>query len=386
MATLFASGAAAQPVERLRIETGPREEIRRLQDLRLQKGLGNPDYQMQLERVKQEFGFAPRLRLSPTPDRSKKGLAPFAASAHALRPAPLIPVEPLKRTQERLAALGYLDPRVDVDGKFGLKTQKSVGRLQKDHGLPVTGQLDSATRTWLQPNPLRLRAEPNVYKLIVPEDLLSNLSARYRLLDAAGHVVFWGDDQNQLATELNRSLTGAGQPVYVEMQGYTADKAEALATSLRIRQRQIDPSVSIGVLPHFGEDPGVRQALFTRGIKLERNASLIVRIGSGKDAGRFQAAARFSVRAGQGLRAVSVRIVSATRELIAEFLELLHLRCPSDRFDEQRTLAEMVAGVRTELKKRHPGLTDAQLRVNIVDQFGNIDIGLLRLKGLFAWS
>lgn len=384
IAALFASFAAAQP-GRLRIETAPRVQIRRLEEMRRQKGLSNPEYQKELDLAKGEFGLTPKRTLQPSQSLLPDSLAfqPLTFKHTAVRKQ----LEPLKRTQERLAGFGYLDPKTGVDGVFSLSTQEALAKFQSDYGLPETGKLDSPTQTALQPNPFRPQVEPYFNKLLILEDLRSNLSARYRLLDATGQVSYWGDDKTQLTEELNRLLTpGAEQSVYVEMQGFSEDKAEALATSLRIRQRLIDPSVSIGVLPHIDENPGVRLSLFSRGIKLEREAPRIESVDLGKDGFRFQFVIDFSVRTAQGLRTVTLRILSSTREFIAAFMEVLRLRCPSDKFDEQLTLAELIAGARTELKSKHPGLTDKQLRLNIVDQFYKIDLGLMYHRVLFPWS
>ena len=53
----------------------------------------------------------------------------------------------LARAQARLARLGYYPG--PVDGAFGPMTNQAIRSFQIDYGLPVTGRLDSRTRTRL---------------------------------------------------------------------------------------------------------------------------------------------------------------------------------------------------------------------------------------------
>lgn len=52
--------------------------------------------------------------------------------------------ETVEGTQERLNHMNYFVG--DVDGEHGPFTRTAVMRFQRDHGLPVTGELDAATR------------------------------------------------------------------------------------------------------------------------------------------------------------------------------------------------------------------------------------------------
>lgn len=51
---------------------------------------------------------------------------------------------PVRTFQKRLVALGYLKPK-DVDGRFGKVTAAMTRRLQRDKGLPETGEVDQPT-------------------------------------------------------------------------------------------------------------------------------------------------------------------------------------------------------------------------------------------------
>ena len=63
-------------------------------------------------------------------------------------------------TQRRLRALGYLADK--ADGRFGANTKRALMVLQHDQGLPLTGELDDATRPAL----FRADAQPALYPVL----------------------------------------------------------------------------------------------------------------------------------------------------------------------------------------------------------------------------
>lgn len=233
----------------------------------------------------------------------------------------------------------------------------------------------------------------------------TNISAPYLLIDASGQVLFAGYDEAGLVAELNQwlllniaeethNLTGTA--IYVEMKGFSEDKAAALETSLRIQQHLIDPSISFRVLPHFTEDPAPTDHLFVRGIKLEVTSPIALSIKreiaiddtkiTPKDKFIYHSDLYFSIRLPQRVSTVVVRITVATKELVQEFMVLVSQFLATSDFDQGQSLAELLNRVTRELKKRHDGLTEEQLRVDMIDQFGNIRIAKLPPGTAFVWS
>jgi hypothetical protein len=240
-----------------------------------------------------------------------------------------------------------------------------------------------------EPRPLSLELDP------------ANISAPYLLIDASGHVLFAGDDQAELALKLNGWLSNTNQQnhnvvgtaIYVEMKGFSEDKAAALETSLRIQQRQIDPSISVRILPHFADDPAPTEYLFVRGIKLEtispvkqsiKRETTVAALSPGKDS--FMHPLYFNVQLPYRVIAVTIRIVAATRELVQEFVMLVKQFVGSDDFDQGQSLSELLNRVTRDLKKRHEGLTEEQLKVEMIHQFGNIRIAKRAPDTAFTWS
>jgi hypothetical protein len=398
---LLAIAAAALPQrERMPVRPEPTRRVNELEKLYEQRGVNAAEFEKELREVEKAFvGVNPSpqsLRLRPKDLQDWELQKP----QHGLIDLRLAP-DNIWHAQKRLSKLGYLDPKADVDGRMGPRTRQGLVKFQTERGLKPTGAFDFATQNaldnkpikWITEDPLRAKGEDKSLFLRL-ENLKLNLSARYRLVDSAGHVLFAGDDQSELATKLNESLSGGDtHSVYVEMKDFSEDKAEALAASLRMQQHQIDPSVSIGVLPHFSQNPGLRETLFTPGIRLERSPGTIEEINSGTDTVKFQSELGLRVQVKSQFRSLTVRVVASTREFIVEVLELVQRlvpmvqrRVPQGNSDEKRALAGLVEEVRKEMKKRHKGLTNDQLRIDLVDQFGKIQLGKLRRRPRFAWS
>ncbi len=90
----------------------------------------------------------------------KWGRLPASMISYTNEPAPAPEPEPVgdrdlkngcegadvKQLQENLIALGYSCGRWGADGDFGDCTELAVEAFQRDHGLPVTGVYDGATR------------------------------------------------------------------------------------------------------------------------------------------------------------------------------------------------------------------------------------------------
>jgi Putative peptidoglycan binding domain len=305
----------------------------------------------------------------------------------------LVGADQVRVAQERLANLGYLDPNVDVDGKIGPRTRQALSKFQSDHGLNTTGDLDIATKMELNAS-----ASVNLLRELGPlrlglEELREQDSHKYRLHDESGNMLFQGGDRAELAAKLNELLSREDQQVvYLETSGFSENGVEALASSLRIQQHQIDPSVSMGVMEEAAEDsaredglPVEQSILSTPGIRLARGPIAIDKIRSGVDAGKIRAKLGFSIGLGQNVRRVTSWILCASVDWVLEFLERLHVLRPVVSFDQSLSLQQLVVQARTDMKKAHPGLTDEQLRVLTRDQSGKIELLELYLGRPFAW-
>lgn len=219
------------------------------------------------------------------------------------------------------------------------------------------------------------------------EDLQANLSAKYRLLDSSGNVLSLSDDPDDLALKVRDALSdGTGRSFYVEMKGFSDGKADALSSSLRIRQHLTDPTVSIEVLPHFEESLVDREDLFTPGITLETEETPIERIDSGNDAGKFKKEIPFSRWSGSRIRHLAVRIVCVTRGLLLEVVGIINSLFEGVAYNADQSLSQLVDGARTEMRKRHPGLTKEQFRIETIRQFGWIGMSQTLQRSLRAWS
>jgi lipoprotein-anchoring transpeptidase ErfK/SrfK len=99
---------------------------------------------------------SPTLTPTPTPIPpplavKEETVAPAVANPDAAQPVRAIPVELDKLTTERVAAYQVALERLHfscgfVDGDQGMRTRRMLKSYQKSRGLPVTGELDPATR------------------------------------------------------------------------------------------------------------------------------------------------------------------------------------------------------------------------------------------------
>jgi peptidoglycan hydrolase-like protein with peptidoglycan-binding domain len=72
---------------------------------------------------------------------------PTPAAAAAVTPAPAPASSATAKLQRELAQLNYYNGA--IDGRFGPETSQAISYLQRDAGLPQTGQMNSATQAAL---------------------------------------------------------------------------------------------------------------------------------------------------------------------------------------------------------------------------------------------
>lgn len=99
----------------------------------------------------------PKVRVTPEPSPSPTPYTEVVLGLHSRDEAG---ENKVRKAQERLVALGYLD--AEPDGVFGSRTLKALMRFQKDAGLEETGVLDRATRKALYPQPAVTTAPQDV--------------------------------------------------------------------------------------------------------------------------------------------------------------------------------------------------------------------------------
>lgn len=217
--------------------------------------------------------------------------------------------------------------------------------------------------------------------------MIANLHAKYRLMDSSGTVLSVSNDPDELAVKLRDALSdGTRHSLYVEMKGYSEAKADALSSTLRIRQHLIDPTVSIEVLPHFEESLVPRESLFSSGVRLEPRDIPIETIDFGPDAGKFAQSVPFSSGVGLHTRHFAARIVCATQELLQEVVEIVKSLFRAGVYSDQQSLSQLVDAARSEMMRRHPEVTKGQFRIDTVNQFSGIGISQMLQRTLFAWS
>jgi hypothetical protein len=309
--------------------------------------------------------------------------------------------------------------------------EASPGKLGRSLGSDLGGttSLQSASVPGLRP-PLEWDLTGSAF--LRREYLLSSVLLQYRLTDPSGQQIFAGDDPGQLAGILNDQLLKfPDQPLDVKMEGFPLHKKAAFVTTHRIRQELIDRSVSIEDLSSDGirlkkmsvamnaDIGGLPYRAASDGIRLKKMS-----VAMNADIGGlpYRAELAFTSRFSSGIKSISLRVSSATVNVILDFIgrvyEILYwqdfyealrkYRSPGEyriqpvleikqtelTAEEQRqqsvrehlSLRALVDQVRRELKVKHKELTEQQLNIEMIDQFGNISVVELTLGKGVAWS
>jgi hypothetical protein len=273
-------------------------------------------------------------------------------------------------SQQLLKDLAFYVGR--IDGIAGPQMKDAIRKFQESNGLERTGVLDARTNEHLRAvtadRALAAINGPNASTLVATiANAPGDPSARYKVYTGTGRPLYAGNDIAKLADALNAELQRPGlDTVYLDLEGFGLDKAEALASSLRIR----NPDMAVRSVTTSEDGMPARDLLFSKGVKLESRASRTEEIKSGERKGWFASRLDFSVRVRSAVKRVSLRILAKTQELVGEFASALLRRGRIGNFDENATLAEWVRAARRDLTAKHPKLKDEDLRVEMKDQFG----------------
>ncbi|KAA6461264.1 peptidoglycan-binding protein [Acidobacteria bacterium AB60] len=210
-------------------------------------------------------------------------------------------------------------------------------------------------------------------------------SVRYQLHNSSGSAIGHPLAPRELATKLNALLDQSGNgAVSVELSAFSGTAADALASSLTIQLRQVNrPADRNDELRSFS--PAVEHLVTTTGAARQSQVITIERLRSPGMPDSFRTRVPFGVVVANQVRRLTVSFVHGSLELIFAFLDRLGVFQPPNLF-ARKSLQQLVNQARDDLKRLHPGLTDRELQVMIVDQAGNTGIVELRLETTGACS
>jgi peptidoglycan hydrolase-like protein with peptidoglycan-binding domain len=317
-------------------------------------------------------------------------------------------LDPVRRAQRRLHDLGYLHREADIDGVMGPKTRLAARQFQQEKHLKITGELDDVTMSALEIRHSRSLLRPGLTDALHPgsvtpysretlDTLRKELGAfnfritetkspenvRYRLQDDSSNVIEQSLDRRQLASKLNEILTqNGGKAISIELPDFSQSRTDALASSLTIQFRQVDPSLALSVpaVPTFtAPDPSLSKKPAT----WVRSSQIVIQ-RNGSDT--YSSRVSFSDVFAKG-RSFTLTIVQTSLNVVLDFLDSLGILSRSPIvWSAGSSLQQHVNYARADMKRRHPNLTDRDLQVMITDQAGNTGFVELRIETTFACS
>jgi len=198
----------------------------------------------------------------------------------------------------------------------------------------------------------------------------------FSIKDAGGSYAMYADKDARplLATHDIRDLVhqitaqlgpSAIESVYLELEGFTEDKAAAFESSCRIQSRQDSTQRSITTLPMSLKNVALRDAYFSKARLDAKLPTQFTVMDSGPFQGFVRATIHFLVTVGDKLQRVTIEVYVKTKAIAAQAAARLRTL----GLNESLTLADMVAIVRAELRKEH-NLRDEDVTVRLRQQVG----------------
>jgi hypothetical protein len=198
----------------------------------------------------------------------------------------------------------------------------------------------------------------------------------FNVKDTGGKYAIYADKDARplLATNDIRELVGqvtaqlgpsAVETVYLELEGFTEDKAAAFESSCRIQSRQDSTQRSITTLAMSSKNAPLRDAYFSKA-RLDGNLpTQFTVMDNGPFQGFVRATIHFLVTVGNTVQRVTIEVYVRTRAIA----EQVATRLRTLGVNESLTLADMVAVMRAEIKKEN-NLRDEDVTVRFRQQVG----------------
>lgn len=276
--------------------------------------------------------------------------------------------------QAMLQDAGYY--RGQLNGELDAATEDAIVRFRKDHNLGADRIIDSRTEATLI-SISRESRDAKYLALNLESGAGTKDSPLYQVYATDGRAVYLGNEISGLMTAVNteRGHRGRGNNVYLIMKSFTPDKAEALATSCRIHQRQIDPAVSIRTFQTQVESTKSADFFFSAGKRvIDESVSEPVLVVQGLNKDFYSSSIKVTNDIGEvGSIGVFARAKQVVRDFVAGAKTMFQIR----QAEWSPSKIANVARSRMKVKYR---LSDEDLRIEFRDQFGGVN--LVKVGGL----
>ena len=273
-----------------------------------------------------------------------------------------------------------------VDGDYASEAFKAaIVKFQREHMLKPTGILDGDSETLLrataaQPWQQSVNAQASFSKLATVTIKRSpDAKARYSVYSSGESPAYEGNDIRGIAAAL-RSSNATGGTLYLNLEGFSDANREDFASSIR-NQRDLLGEDPLVVLVPRRENGDVDRDFFQPGIRIE-GVSEVDQVASGPNKGLFRASVSFAYRAlrsgAASIKRSTVTLLSSSRDALVTAVAMLRGQPATLAFDDQKSIADVVAMTRAHIRQAHPDLKTRDLNVQFRNEVGLSQWVLLR--------
>jgi len=272
--------------------------------------------------------------------------------------------------QEMLKELGYYNG--ELDGVSRSNYKNSIRSFQRDRGLEATGIIDPETEAQLSDvssNKARIRSinQRNRGIVVFTVELVGREGlSKYVVNSGEGKPIYEGNNISKIVKKVNEQvLSGGGvSDVYLDMKGFSIDRAEAFATSCRIANE--NKNLSIQAIHRRSNLTTDQDVIFSSRIEFEMpRVSAPEPVTSGEHAGQYKVEASFFYKA----RQVIVRIFTSSMQAAQEVYNRIRNFFFSPSVQDM-SLGEYISHIHSEIKEKYK---DEDIEIEI-QQFESIQI------------
>lgn len=283
--------------------------------------------------------------------------------------------------QRKLAELGYYNST--IDGVSGPNMERAVHQFQLDRGLGPADHhaTDHAASVLIEQKRIQ---QSNPGTVIATLFHHPRSTERYSLSGTSGGVAFSTSSMTELTSKLNEMIkANSAANVVVEMDGFSANEADAMAFNLRNGERGLDSKVDLQAVYREG-DGELESLLFCRNLTVESKAVKVEEVlEEGPRKGWFRSSIEFVTTIANRTKQITLTLYAKTRELAVEWSNTVLAAvtrtsapgaAPSFALDASLSIADIIRGASHNFLARHPEIDYTAFGAEVRDGTNGVQV------------